>query len=311
MEPARQSACYTEAVSAPIASYREFRPCEALRDDVYAFFSFVPGPSCAVPRRPLRRAIAFRDATFCSPQFADGHVSMLFELGRTCRQDGVWRDDSRSFGGSVTGPMTAVGRTEGNDRPEMVGVYFRPARLDTFLHVAMPALTDREVAIDDLWGASSASLCDELRGLDEPQRIDRLESALLAQLRDHRQPTGSLDMAGLAASILRQRGRVTVAALARAAGVSRQHFTRQFREWTGIRPKLYIRLARFHSALVYAGARDRVDWASAAVDMGYADQSHMIAECRQFSSLTPQALASRDWFHPFIERARSPPCPTR
>ncbi len=38
--------------------------------------------------------------------------------------------------------------------------------------------------------------------------------------------------------------------------------------------------------------------------MGYADQSHMIAELRQFSGLTPQALANRDWFHPCIERAR-------
>jgi hypothetical protein len=39
--------------------------------------------------------------------------------------------------------------------------------------------------------------------------------------------------------------------------------------------------------------------------MGYADQSHMIAEFRQFSGLTPQTLASRQWFHPFIERAKS------
>lgn len=306
MEPARQSACYTEAVSGSglIASYREFVPCQALQDDVYAFFSFVPGPRRALPRRPLRRTIAFRDATFCSPQFADGHVSILFELGRTCHQDGVWRDDSLSFGGSVTGPMTAVGRTEGSDRPEMIGVYFRPARVDAFLHVAMPALTDRVAEIDDLWGASSSFLCEELRDLDEERRIDRLESALLAHCRHRRRPTGSLNVGGLAAAVLRRRGRVTVGAMARAAGVSRQHLTRQFREWTGIRPKLYIRLARFHSVLVYAGARDRVDWASAAVDMGYADQCHMIAECRQFSSLTPQTLASRDWFHPFIERAR-------
>jgi AraC-like DNA-binding protein len=288
-----------------IASYREFVPCKALQDDVYAVFSFVPSPSLALPRRPLRRAVAFRDATFCSPQFADGHVSILFELGRTCHQDGVWRDDTLSFGGTVTGPMTGVGRTEGTFRPEMIGVYFRPARVDMFFHVAISALTDHMVAIEDLWGASSVSLCSELRDLDEEARVDRLESALLTHLRAHRGLRGSLDIAGLAAGVIRQRGRVTVGGMARAAGVSRQHLTRQFREWTGIRPKLYIRLARFHSALAYAGARDRVDWASAAIDMGYADQSHMIAECREFSSLTPQALASRDWFHPFIERARS------
>src|SRR6185295_2939861 len=88
------------------------------------------------------------------------------------------------------------------------------------------------------------------------------------------------------------------------AGVSRQHFSRQFRECLGISPKLYCRLARFHSGLAHAHAQGKVDWAETALDLGYADQSHMIAEFRQFSALTPQALVSGHWFHPFIERAR-------
>jgi transcriptional regulator GlxA family with amidase domain len=110
---------------------------------------------------------------------------------------------------------------------------------------------------------------------------------------------------GLAASVVRRQGRVTVDAMARAAGVSRQHLSREFRERIGIPPKLYSRLARFQSGLVYAGSHAPVDWARAALDAGYADQCHMIAEFREFSGLTPQTLASRDWFHPFIERAKS------
>jgi hypothetical protein len=31
----------------------------------------------------------------------------------------------------------------------------------------------------------------------------------------------------------------------------------------------------------------------------------MIADFRQFTGLTPHTLASRAWFHPFIERAKS------
>jgi AraC-like DNA-binding protein len=59
--------------------------------------------------------------------------------------------------------------------------------------------------------------------------------------------------------------------------------------------------------LAHANARVTIDWARVALDMGFADQSHMIAECRQFSGLSPQSLADRDWFHPFIERAKSEP----
>jgi AraC-like DNA-binding protein len=96
---------------------------------------------------------------------------------------------------------------------------------------------------------------------------------------------------------------MTVESMAHGSGVSRQHLSRLFRERVGIGPKLYCRLARFVSGLVYAG-RTGVDWAQAAVDLGYADQSHMIAEFREFSGLTPGALANPEWFHPFIERAR-------
>ena len=296
---------YRPRVPHSIAYYREFLPCRALLGEVYAFFSFVPGPSAAASGRPLLREIAFSDARFCSPQLADGHVSLVFELGRTCHADGRWCTDSRAVRGTVTGPMSGVWRTEGSHQPEMIGIYFRPGRVASLLRVAVSDLTDNAIGIDDLWGAIGSRVASELCELDEAGRIDCLESTLLARLGTARQRTGSIRLETLAASVLRWQGRVTVDAMARGAGVSRQHLTRQFREQLGIGPKLYSRLARFQSGLVYAGCRERVDWAQAAVDMGYADQSHMIAEFRQFSSLTPQELANRDWFHPFIERAKS------
>jgi AraC-like DNA-binding protein len=41
-------------------------------------------------------------------------------------------------------------------------------------------------------------------------------------------------------------------------------------------------------------------WARVAGELGYADLSHMIAEFRELSSLTPERLATERWFHPFI-----------
>jgi AraC-like DNA-binding protein len=291
------------ATTRPIAWYREFVPCKALQKDVYAFFSFGPGPAVAPLSRSMLREIGFCDATFFSPQIADGHVSLVFELGRTCHSDGRWRADST--GGSAIGPMSRVGRTDGRVRSEMVGAYFRPARVGPFIGTPVSDLTDQAVAIDALWGASRARLLDELGELDESARINRLELALLECLEKGRLPTQSIRLERLASSVLRGGGRVTVEELARLAGVSRQHLTRQFHLRFGIGPKLYCRLARFQAGLKYAGSRTRIDWARVAMDMGYADQSHMIAEFRQFSGHTPQALAESDWFHPFVERAKS------
>jgi AraC-like DNA-binding protein len=291
-------------VRSPIAWYREFAPSTALQADVYAFFSFVPQRT-PPPHRPLLREIAFHDPALCAPQFADAHVSFSFELGQTCDADGRWYVDSRALRGTVIGPLRQVGRTRGLELPQTVGVFFRPARAGAFLRVPISDLTDQTVAIDDVWGASASRLQSELCELDEAARIDRLEAVLLTRLRKGRQPAASFDVDGLAANVLRHKGRVTVDAMARAAGVSRQYLSREFRERIGIGPKLYSRLARFQSGLMYAGTRRRIDWARVALDMGYADQSHMIAEFRLFSGLTPHTLASREWFHPFIARTKA------
>jgi AraC-like DNA-binding protein len=63
--------------------------------------------------------------------------------------------------------------------------------------------------------------------------------------------------------------------------------------------KLYCRLTRFRAALSSAAA-ESPNWAEAAAELGYADQSHMIAEFREFSSLTPARLLSERRFHPFV-----------
>jgi AraC-like DNA-binding protein len=187
----------------------------------------------------------------------------------------------------------------------MVGVYFHPAQASVFTHVPACELTDQVVALEDLWGAAGSELPAELSDADtEAARIDRLESALLMRIAGRRCSTAALDVPGLAAWVLRQRGRLKVERLADRAGVSRQHLTRVFREGVGVTPKLYGRLARFRTGLAFAGCGKNIDWAQAAVEMGYTDQSHMIAEFREFSSLTPQMLAAQRWFHPFIERAR-------
>jgi AraC-like DNA-binding protein len=288
-----------------IAWYREFVPCEALRPHVRALFSFAPGRLAAPPRRPLLREAAFSDLRSCSPQFADGHVSMLFELGRTCTLDGHWHMDSTAFGGAVTGPKSAVGRIAAGDLPQMLGILFRPsAAVASLVGIPLRALTDGAIGIDDAWGIAGKRVAGELADLEEVERIDRIEAMLLKRLVTPRARTSTVNVEGLAAFVIRQRGQIPVEAMAKAGGVSRQHLTREFHDRLGITPKLYCRLARFQSGLAYSGCREAVDWAQAAADMGYTDQSHMIAEFRQFGGLTPQVLASQDWFHPFIERAR-------
>ncbi|PWU06526.1 MAG: hypothetical protein C5B51_12165 [Terriglobia bacterium] len=288
-----------------VARYREFAPCKALREHVRAFFSFGPWANESPPRRPVTLEVLFFESdSFCSPLFADGHASIVFDFEQACAVGGVWHQSPVRPNGKVIGPMSTVGPPSGGERAEMAGVYFHAAGASAFTGAPTCALRDGIVDLEDLWGAAGTELATEIQEANGAARIDRLESALYARIAVGRAPRLTLDVPGLAAWVVRQRGRLTVQRMADAAGVSRQHLTQVFRDCVGVTPKLYCRLARFQSGLVYAGCGKNIDWAQVGVELGYADQSHMIAEFREFSSLTPQGLAAQEWFHPFIERAR-------
>ena len=236
--------------------------------------------------------------------FADGHASIALNLGMICRGNGLWESDPAGFRGKVTGAVTRVA-SSGVERPAMIGVYFHAGQLASFTSVPIHELTNRFADLEDVWGPAASALPVRFAEMDETARIGALESLLIGRIRNRTEWNSAIDVLGLAALVLESRGQVTVEELAFQAGVSRQHLTRVFRDCVGISPKVYCRLARFQSGLVYAGSGETVDWAQAALDMGYADQSHMIAEFREFSSLTPSMLAARRWLHPFIERAKN------
>jgi AraC-like DNA-binding protein len=286
-------------MSRPAAHYREFTPCDELREYVRAFFiCTAPEESRSADRLITRDAMV---SSFCPAVFADGHVSIVVSFGREYREDGFWHPGSVQPRAAVIGAMTAALPASSGPRRETVGAYLRAARASLFTHVPTDELTDRVVALEDLWRAAGSGLQEgivEAKG--DAERVGSLESALLKQLADARGSNTAVDVAGLAAYALRRRGQLKVPCLADAAGVSRQRLATVFRESVGVSPKLYCRLARFRAALTCA--RDGVNLAQVAVEMGYTDQSHMIAEFREFSSVTPAELASRRFLHPFLER---------
>ena len=132
-----------------IATYREFIPRDELRADVEAIFSFERGAP-AVDSRVSRQVLFRAGDSFCSPRFADGGASIVFELGMTCTADDGWRASGR-FGGAVIGPMTQVGPALPAQCPLMVGAYLKPGRVAAFTGAMTAEFRDNVVAVDDVW----------------------------------------------------------------------------------------------------------------------------------------------------------------
>lgn len=168
----------------------------------------------------------------------------------------------------------------------MIGAYLEPASTELFFRAPASELADQIIDLERVWGWRGR-IADDLAGLGDASRISRLEAELVDHFRRGSHPS-TRALAALAQWAGAHPLEMTVQRLADAAGLSTRHLNRVFRQAIGVSPKRYCRLARFHAGLAYTTGGEDNHWANVAIRLGYADQSHMIAEFREFSSLTPE-----------------------
>lgn len=240
--------------------YAEHAPCAALRPYIECFWS-----------RPGRD-----DASAASSHrvLPDGCLDIVFNFG----DSPVWR-------AAVVGTMTRALVVEPGRREDFLGVRFRPGKAGAFLRPPADEFTDRAVVLSAAWGRAGAELEERLAAMPGLRaRLGALENELLRRLAQAPSTNAVLD--AVIDTIERGRGSVSIRQLSDAAEWSRQHLTRRFAAAVGIGPKMFSRVVRFRGLLMSARARP-LGWAAAAAESGYYDQSHLIAEFKEFAGLTP------------------------
>ena len=112
-----------------------------------------------------------------------------------------------------------------------------------------------------------------------------MAEAVFAQAQD-----AQFDRLSYAASLLRQAGgRLAPAELAALASISPRHLRRGFSERFGLSPRAMARRLRLTGALLDAERAAQPQWADIAAQHRFADQAHMIRECRAFVGDAPSA----------------------
>src|SRR4029453_14213719 len=79
-----------------------------------------------------------------------------------------------------------------------------------------------------------------------------------------------------------------VASVAEDLGVSERHLRRVFHEVVGLSPKAFFKLTRFERALKSAKDDSDSSWSDIAVNAGYYDQAHLIADFRSITGANPR-----------------------
>lgn len=97
-----------------------------------------------------------------------------------------------------------------------------------------------------------------------------------------------LDRIDLAASLARNScGMLGPGELAARAGLSARHMRRGFADRLGLSPRAVLRRRRLTTAMLAAERSDQPAWADIAAGHSFADQSHMIRECRALIGTSP------------------------
>jgi AraC-like DNA-binding protein len=178
--------------------------------------------------------------------------------------------------------------TEHTGRQHGVQVDLTPLGAHRLLGASPADVAGAVVPVEDLWGRAGASLVDRLASLpDWPSRFALLDEVLL------RRAAAGPDAHPAVVWSWRQlegsHGSVPIGVLADEIGWSRRHFVDRFRRHVGLAPKPAARVLRFSRAhaLLTSG---RCTVGDVAARCGYADQSHLVRECRRLAGCTPSEL---------------------
>lgn len=188
---------------------------------------------------------------------------------------------------AVTGPRTKPLQVPVRAGDEYWGVHFVPGAAEWLLG---RTLRDAHVPAESF--ASPDWIRTTLERLYEARTLSHARKALDHSLRALSKRTPRLDSHVMTCIglIIRSSGSLPISDVAATVGLSERQLRRRFRATTGLTPKEFARVRRTRAALTDAAHAPLPRWCEIAVERGFADQAHLIAEFRRTLGLTPRSM---------------------
>lgn len=222
------------------------------------------------------------------PIVPDGCVELIFNLADPFEQVDECGTRQRQPRDLLVGPTIQPTTAVATGDVDLLGLRFWPGRTSAFLRSPMWSLTDQIISMSSVVSGTDR-LIDDLRARPIEKRLDHLTRAFASRARASRSTLSGALSASLAA-IEQHRGNVSITRLSSMTGVSRRHLERQFRDEVGLGAKHVARIARVQHALRVMKTHASFSGADLAAHCGYADQAHLIRECRELTGSTPTRL---------------------
>jgi AraC-like DNA-binding protein len=269
------------------------RPLRVLRDHEHGEWELID----ARPDRALRPHVVRytgwferRAAPLQRREVPSHLVPLIINFGSAIRVSRA-ADPTRwdSYGSFITGAYDSYVLVETDAGAGGIQIDFTILGARLFLGIPLSALTNRAIALDDVFGREGRGLTARLH--DAPgwhQRFDLLDRAIGRRMAAMR-PLAP-EMLWSWDRLIEAAGQISIASLSAHLGWSRRRLVERFKDDVGLAPKVFARVLRFHRAVETLKAGESRRLSEVALDCGYYDQAHFDRDFRVFAGVTPTAL---------------------
>ena len=234
-------------------TYAEFLPCKELQDIVACYWHIV------LHKNNRQRL---------SP---DGYTDVIFDF----------QAGTIIVAGLIHKPYMAD-LTEGS---RFIGVKLRTGAFYSLFRSPAGFFADRMVSLKSLIGEDSRRFEKVFSAKTFPARLRIIESNL-KQLAEKSIPMDKKIKAAVE-NICKSKGQIKISELTRLTGMSERQFEREFDKWVGIRPKIFCANIRFEQALQLLKSQPERGLLNIALESGYHDQAHLVADFKKFRGKAP------------------------
>lgn len=171
---------------------------------------------------------------------------------------------------------------------------FYPYGIANFIKTALKNLENKETAIAELFGLSTAGELEEkiIHAGSTEQRIEIIESFLLGKLNE--KATIDRIVKSTVDTLIATNGSSPIKNILKEDLSKRRQLERKFLKQIGISPKQLSKVVRLQSALKLLLNQKTETFTEIAYESEYYDQNHFIKDFKEFTGLTPKEFLGKE-----------------
>ncbi|MDR1813558.1 MAG: helix-turn-helix domain-containing protein [Tannerella sp.] len=171
---------------------------------------------------------------------------------------------------------------------DVFSIVFQPQGLMQFFSFPLNEIFNINVPLQHFTGQVGRDLEERMGSVDSFEaRVRIVENYFIASLQKQYEEYEFRRLHHVIETLVRRRGEVSIDDMASEACLSRRQFERIFAERIGSSPKQYLKTIRFQRALYEKQQNNGLTMTELALDCGYYDQAHFIADFKSICGQTP------------------------